>query len=177
MLLVAVAALPAQAADPDYYGGVMLGVTTYDQWGVGFDMTSFTARLGYQVSRSFALEGRLAAASPGQGSGANSAYSYKVDALGSVLAKISWQPLKDTEAYVHALLGVTAARTTTTSPTAFDQHNNLHGGSYGFGVDLFADRTDAINIEWVQYLRGTVSGSSNNTYTVTNVGLGYLHRF
>jgi hypothetical protein len=177
MLLLAAAALPTHAADPDYYGGVMLGVTTYDEYGVGFDMTSFTGRLGYQVSRSFALEARLAAASPGQGSGANSAYTYRVDALGSVLAKFSWQPSKDAEAYLHALLGVTAARTTTSSPTAFDQKNNLHGGSIGLGLDLFADRTSAINIEWIQYLRGTVAGSSNNTYTVSNFGIGYLQRF
>ena len=177
MLVLAAAALPTHAADPNYYGGVMLGVTSYDQYGVGFNMTSFTARLGYQMSHSFAVEARLGGASPGQGSGGNSGNTYQVDALGSLLAKLSWQPFNDADAYLYALLGGTAARTTTTSPTAQDQKNNLHGGSIGFGVDLFADRTDALNIEWIQYLRGDVAGSPGNTYTVKNFGIGYLHRF
>jgi hypothetical protein len=155
----------------------MLGVTSYDQYGVGFNMTSFTARLGYQMSRSFAVEARVAAANAGQGSAGNTGYSYQVDALGSLLAKVSWQPFNDAEAYLYALLGGTAARTTTTSPTATDQKNNLHGGSIGIGLDLFADRTNALNIEWIQYLRGTVAGTSSNTYTVSNFGIGYLHRF
>ncbi len=177
MLLLAAAALPTHAADPDYYGGVMLGVTSYDQYGVGFNMTSFTARLGYQMSHSIAVEARVASGNAGQGSGTNSAYTYQVDALGSVLAKLSWQPFSDSEAYLYALLGGTAARTTTTSPVANDQKNNLHGGSIGIGLDLFADRTNALNIEWIQYLRGTVTGSTNNTYTISNFGIGYLHRF
>jgi hypothetical protein len=176
MLLVAAVALPTQAADPEYYGGIMLGVTGYEQSGVGFNMTSATARLGYQVSRAIALEGRLGGASPGQGSAGNSGYTYRIDAMGSVLAKLSWQPWNDTQAYLHALFGATAARTNTTSPGAADQTNSLHGGSYGFGVDLFADQTRALNIEWMRYLHGKVAGSSN-TYTINSVGVGYLQRF
>jgi hypothetical protein len=178
MLLLAAVALPTHAADPDYYGGLMLGVTSYDQYGVGFNMTSFTARLGYQMSRSFAVEARVAAANAGQGS-SNNGYAYQVDALGSVLAKLSWQPSSSTEAYLHVLLGASAAQTTSTTPGAVDQHNSLHGGSIGFGLDLFADRERAINIEWIQYVRGKVAGDTGPSpqYTLTNFGIGYLQRF
>ncbi len=173
VLLVVASALPAQAADPDGYAGIMLGMANYEEGGYSFNISTVTARLGYQLSRSIAVEGRLAAGGSGDSNGA----TYQLDGLGSLLAKLSWQPFDDTEAYFHLLLGATAARTTSTTSGA-SQSNNLHGGSYGVGVDLFADRFRAINIEWIEYLRGDVNGASPGAkYHLTNFGIGYLQRF
>jgi len=173
ILLVAVMALPAQAADPDSYAGLVVGVATYEEGGYSFNLSSATGRLGYQLSKAIAVEARLAAGGSGDSYGA----TYRLDALGSVLAKLSWQPFSDSEAYLHLLFGASAARTTS-STTGTSQSNNLHGGSYGFGVDLFADRDRALNFEWIRYLQGDISGTSPTAkYKLSSFGIGYLQRF
>jgi hypothetical protein len=173
ILLAVAIGVPAQAADPDSYAGVMVGIASYDEGGYSFNISTVTGRLGYQMTRALAVEARLAAGGSGDSGGA----SYRLDGLGSVLAKLSWQPFSDSEAYVHLLLGATAARTTS-STTGASRSNNLHGGSYGIGIDLFADRNRALNLEWIQYLQGDISGTSPTAkYKLSNFGIGYLQRF
>jgi len=173
VLLVAVMALPAHAAEPNSYAGIMFGMANYEEGGYSFNISTGTARLGYELSRAIAVEARLAAGGSGDSNGA----TYHLDGLGSLLAKLSWQPFNDSEAYLHLLLGATAARTTS-STTGANQTNSLHGGSYGVGLDLFADRYRAINIEWIQYLRGDINGATPGAkYHFTSFGIGYLQRF
>ncbi|MDH4189047.1 MAG: porin family protein [Betaproteobacteria bacterium] len=177
LLLVAIA-LPVQAADPDpdYYGGLMLGVADYGETGIGYNMSTATGRLGYQMARFLAIEARGTLGGDGKMSGAGIADStYRIKAMGSLLGKLSWQLSSDSETYLHALFGMSGALTTATAP-GVSKNYKLRGGSFGIGLDLFADRNRAINFEWMQDLKGKVKGTTNK-YTLTHFGVGYLQRF
>lgn len=162
--------LPFSAQAGEYYYGVMLGNTTYEQSGASISSGAVSGKLGYRHNDWLSAEVH---AGIGGGGSANSV-DYDLNWLTSAFVKLSWAAVDDGRIRLYALGGYSAAEMEFTNATTISTAS-VDGASFLIGMDLFANRNHGIFIQAGRYLDGNLSAGS--AYTLDGISLGYISNF
>jgi hypothetical protein len=177
-LLLFISPFNVNAEEPKFYWGVMAGVTqlslsnsVVNPMNEDLNLKTLTGRLGFDFGKYLSVEGRvLASDSDNYWYGG---YSAEVTYLGNISAKLNLPFGKERRVNVYGLVGYSSWKwTITQGSSTWDDTDD--GVSYGIGVDLFADRVNALNIEVIRYLDSSIDSSN---YTLDTASIGYLRRF
>ncbi|MDX1823178.1 MAG: outer membrane beta-barrel protein, partial [Thiohalomonadales bacterium] len=147
--------LVTTAEESKLYWGVMAGVTqlslnnsVVNPLNEDLNLKSLSGRLGIDFGKYLSVEGRVMA------SDSDSywyGYSFEVTYLGNISAKLNLPFGKERRVNVYGLVGYSSWKwTLKQGGSTWDDTDS--GVSYGIGVDLFADRVNALNIEVIRYL-------------------------
>ena len=160
----------ASAENENFYWGVMLGKTEYQDPALDASLLTGTGRFGWELFRYLAVEGRVAATT---GEDVGSLTDLRLDYLGSALAKVMLPLGKEKKVNLYAIAGISAYKISydNLGTTTYFTDEAV---SYGVGIEMFADGVNGLNFEWVRYADEDNSGSA---YTLDNYSIGYIRRF
>lgn len=163
----------AYSADTSYIG-VQIAHATYDESGLGQELnpTAIVARLGYNYTENFAIEGRV-----GIGLSKDSATisgvkaSFKIDSLVGFYG-VGYLPINKTFS-MYALAGYTVGENTVEADYrgySFSSKGDDSGFSYGIGGEIKTGRTSKFTLEYTSYL-------DKSEYQITAWSAGLNIRF
>ena len=161
--------VPLSAQAGEYYYGLMLGNTTYEQSGAKISSSGVSGKLGYRHNNWLSAEvhGGLG------GGGSANAVSYDLNWLTSAFVKLSWSAVDDGRIQLYALGGYSSAEMEFTSATTVST-TTVDGPSFVIGMDLFANREHGMFVQMGRYLDGNLGGTA---YTLDGMSLGYISNF
>ena len=165
--VMALAPQTALARDKAYFGLAMLN-STYKVGGNNHRSTGLVGRLGYDLSRHFALETHFGG-SVGQESNVNTSYGRAqiVDLYSAFLCLNNWFGNKR----VYALAGISYGTWEFKGPDpAVAVRDRDSNKSYGLGVEAYENDDISFQLEWVRYF-------DNRNYRVDAWNLGLVTRF
>lgn len=160
----------AHAENEHFYWGLMIGKTEYEDPALDASLLTATGRLGWELFPFLGLEGRLAATT---GEDVGSLKDLRVDYLGSALAKLMLPLGKNKKVNLYAVGGMSAYKISY-SDLGTKTYFTDEGVSYGVGIDLFADRLNGLNLEWIRYADEKYEGVE---YRLDNYSIGYIRKF
>lgn len=168
-LLTLFLAQPFAVQANDYYYGLSLGSTTYEEPGFEFKLATLGGKLGYRFNNVLSAEVHAGLGGSDDANGVSMDMSY----LSSVFVRADWSPVADGRIKLYVLGGFSAAelefRTTATTASSTES-----GASYAVGMELYAGRDHGIYIQWGRYLDDTLRGAE---FTLDNLSAGYIRYF
>ncbi len=162
--------LPLSAQAEEYYYGVMLGNTTYEEAGAKISSSMVSGKLGYRHNEWLSAEVHAGLGGDDSANGVSLDLSW----LTSAFVKMSWSAVEDGRIQLYVMGGYSAAEMEFTSATTIST-TTVDGPSLAIGVDLFANRDHGIFIQAGRYL-DTELGSGSD-FTLDGFSLGYTRNF
>lgn len=160
---------PGAAAQDSTYFGANYAIATYKETGVeSANPTALSLRLGKEISRNFAIEGRF-----GFGIGDDSVVVLGIPVTVEVEQFFGFYgrgilPLSEMFS-IYGLFGFTNGEITA-SALGVSISESDSDISYGVGADLLFSKNAGINFEWAKLLEGT-------GYKVEAISIGFLYKF
>ncbi len=151
------------------YLGASVGDSNFQQPGQTLHALTLTGHLGYRLTSFLDIEARAATSTVAS----KDSYEYQLRYMGSLFAKLNWQPMKSKHFEIYGMVGGSylGLRTGMTGNTNDDNEFSV---SYGIGIALFGTDNDSINLEWVRYGDDKLNDAD---YTLDNLGISYIHHF
>lgn len=156
----------ASAVEP--YAGVSYVRATYDEAGIPeFNPDALAVRFGAEFNPNLAVEGRIGF---GLGDDSQSVFGVDVDLeIDNFYGAYVRAMLPTGSVTPYLLLGYTHGKLTA-SALGTSASESDSDASYGVGVDLFATKTTAINVEYAKLFEG-------DGYEVDGISLGVAFKF
>ncbi len=155
------------------YLGLSVGNQNYQEPDIGTSVhaLALTGRLGYRLARFLDVEARI-----GSGLEADDGNrAFRPQYLAGIYAKLNWQPMSNRHFELYVVGGKTRIRAAI-GPVGNTLIENDDATSYGLGIDLFGNRTTALNLEWMRYGDGEI-GTANTAYALDVLSIGLVHHF
>ncbi|MES9969548.1 MAG: outer membrane beta-barrel protein [Candidatus Thiodiazotropha sp.] len=160
-------AIQGAGIDGNRYFGVMVSSPQYkeDDSNASFRSLGLLARGGLELNPFVAVEGHIGLF----GEDTVNDRSYQIEYLVSVYARGNL-PLIKKRTRLYVLGGVTHFSGNVPGFSSVDET----ALAYGAGLELYADKYNALTLEWLQYAVGDIH---NVDYVLESASLGFVHRF
>ncbi len=162
--------LPLSAQAEEYYYGVMLGNTTYEEAGTKIGSGIVSGKLGYHHNEWLSAEVHAGLG----GDDSDNGVSLDLKWLTSAFVKLSWSAVEDGRIRLYAMGGYSAADMELTDATTVTT-TTPDGVSLVIGVDLFANRDHGIFFQAGRYLDAELGSGAD--FTLDGFSLGYIRNF